>query len=96
MPHSGVMNDMHPDDAPSEPSFLGRLMLVVAVGAVLLIVYQLTMVFVIGFGGIIFAVALNNIAVPLQKWLKMPHHLALALTAIATVVLIVKIGRAHV
>ena len=66
-----------------EPGFIGKVLIVALVVALIAAVWKLQLVFILGFGAIIVAVALNNLAAPLAKWLHISHHFALALTTIA-------------
>src|SRR5882672_2853242 len=66
-----------------EPGFIGKILIVALVVALIAAVWKLQLVFILGFGAIIVAVALNNLAAPLVRWLHISHHFALALTTIA-------------
>lgn len=70
---------MQPDSSGG-PSFLAKVLIVAMVIAVLLAIWRISLVFMLGFGGIVFAVALNNIAAPLAR--RMPHALALSLALV--------------
>jgi predicted PurR-regulated permease PerM len=69
--------------AKTEPSFLGKVLLVVLVVAIAAAVWQLALVFILGFGAIIVAVTLDNLAGPVAERLRISQHLALGLTTIA-------------
>lgn len=71
-----------PDEKRSEPGFIGKVLLVAVVFVGMLTAFQLALVFIIAFGGVIVAVMLNNMTEPLQRNLKLPHHPALALTTV--------------
>lgn len=66
----------------AEPGFIGRVLIVALIVVGMLTAYQLALVFIIAFGGVIVAVMLNNMTQPLQRALKLPHHPALALTIV--------------
>jgi predicted PurR-regulated permease PerM len=67
----------------TEPSFLGKVLLVVLAVALAAAVWQLALVFILGFGAIIVAVTLDNLAAPVAERLRIPQHLALGLTTLA-------------
>jgi predicted PurR-regulated permease PerM len=67
----------------SELSFLGKVLLVVLVVALALAVWQLSLMFILGFGAIIVAVTLDNLASPVADRLRISHHLALGITTVA-------------
>jgi len=46
----------------TEPSFLGKVLLVALVVALAAVIWQLALVFILGFGSIIVAVTLDNLA----------------------------------
>ena len=73
----------------TEPSFLGKVLLVVLVVALAAAVWQLALVFILGFGAIMAAVTLDNLAAPVAQRLRIPQHLALALTTVGLVLLVV-------
>jgi predicted PurR-regulated permease PerM len=74
----------------TEPSFLGKVLLVLLVIALAFAVWQLALVFILAFGAIIVAVTLDSLSAPVAERLKMPQHWALALTT--TVLFIVSVG----
>ena len=74
----------------TEPSFLGKVLLVALVIALAAAVWQLALVFILGFGAIIVAVTLDNLAAPVAEKLRVSQHWALALTTI--VLFLVSIG----
>jgi predicted PurR-regulated permease PerM len=67
----------------SEPSFLSKVLLVLLVVGLALAAWQLALVFVLGFGAIIVAVTLDNLAAPVAERLRISQHLALGLTTVA-------------
>jgi predicted PurR-regulated permease PerM len=74
----------------TEPGFLGKVLLIVLVLALAFAVWQLALVFILGFGAIIVAVTLDSLSAPVAERLKMPQHWALALTT--TVLFVISIG----
>jgi predicted PurR-regulated permease PerM len=74
----------------TEPSFLGKVLIVVLVVALAAAVWQLALVFILGFGAIIAAVTLDSLSAPVAEKLKMSQHWALALTT--TVLFLISIG----
>ncbi len=72
----------------SEPSFVGKVLIAGTVLALLLAAWWVAQVLLIGFGGIVVAVALNNIARPLAQRTGVSEHVALALTTIGLVILV--------
>ena len=72
------------------PGFTGKIFIIVVVAAVILAIWKIAPVFMLGFGGIVVAVALDNIATPLARRSRLPHTAALGLAVIGlTLVLIV-------
>jgi len=78
---------------PSEPShsdrpgFVAKILIIVVVVAVLLATWKIAPVFMLGFGGIVVAVALNNIATPLALRTGLPHTASLGLTVVGLTLL---------
>ncbi len=68
------------------PSFVAKIWIVVAVAALLLATWKIAPVFMLGFGGIVVAVALNNITTPLARRTGLPHTASLALTVLGLTV----------
>ena len=64
------------------PGFVAKVWIIVAVGALILAAWNLSTVFVLGFGGIVVAVALDNIASPLARRTRLPHTASLGLTVL--------------
>jgi predicted PurR-regulated permease PerM len=66
---------------PHTPSpdaiFVRRVLIAAAVVGLILVLWQVSLVLILTFGGIVVAVALRNIAAPLGRWLKLPDRLAL-------------------
>jgi predicted PurR-regulated permease PerM len=65
------------------PGFVAKVWIIVAVAAVLLATWKVAPVFMLGFGGIVVAVALDNVAAPLARRTGLPHTASLGLTVIA-------------
>jgi len=64
------------------PGFVAKVWIIVAVAAVLLATWKIAPVFMLGFGGIVVAVALNNVATPLAHRTGLPHTASLGLTVL--------------
>lgn len=79
-----------PTQRQTEPSFLGKVLIVLLVIALAAAVWQLALVFILGFGAIIVAVTLDSLSAPVAEKLKMSQHWALALTT--TVLFLISIG----
>jgi predicted PurR-regulated permease PerM len=77
------------DQRQTEPSFLGKVLIVVLVVALAVAAWQLGLVFILGFGAIMVAVTLDNLAAPVAERLRISQHFALALTTVALVLLAV-------
>jgi predicted PurR-regulated permease PerM len=75
--------------APPDLSFIGKVLMTVLVLVVLLTFWRLAQVFLLGFGGIVIGVALNNMAAPLTKKTGMSYRLALAITTVGLIVVTV-------
>ena len=73
----------------TEPTFLGKVLIVALVIALGAAIWQLGLVFILGFGAIMAAVTLDNLAAPVAERLRISQHLALALTTVALVLLAV-------
>jgi predicted PurR-regulated permease PerM len=67
---------------PGGPGFVAKVWIVVAVAAVILAIWKVAPVFMLRFGGIVVAVALDNIAAPLAQRTRLPHTAALGLTVL--------------
>lgn len=67
----------------SEPGFIFKVLFVALVGVMLAAIYTVSLVFILSFGAIIVAAALNNLAAPLARQLRIPHRLALAIATLA-------------
>lgn len=72
-----------PTQRQTEPSFLGKILVIVLVIALAAAIWQLALVFILGFGAIIVAVTLDSLSAPVAERLKMSHPWALALTTTA-------------
>jgi len=64
------------------PSFVAKILIIVVVAAVILATWQIAPVFMLGFGGVVVAVALDNIAIPLARRTRLPQTAALAVTVL--------------
>jgi predicted PurR-regulated permease PerM len=73
----------------TEPSFIGKVLIVALVVALVVAVWQLALVFILGFGAIMTAVTLDNLAAPVARKLRVSQHLALALTTLGLILLVV-------
>jgi predicted PurR-regulated permease PerM len=82
-------NQRQTEPRQTEPSFLGKVLIVLLVIALAAAVWQLALVFILGFGAIMTAVTLDNLAAPVAERLRISQHFALALTTIALVLLTV-------
>jgi predicted PurR-regulated permease PerM len=69
----------------SEPGFIGKVLIVALVVALLTAVWTMALVFVLAFGGVVVAVALNNLATPLEDRSHLPHQAALAIVTLGLV-----------
>ncbi len=71
---------------PHRPSadtiFFRRVLLTALVVVIMLALWQVSLVLILTFGGIVVAVALRNIAAPLGRWLRVPDRLALLITVL--------------
>lgn len=78
----------NPQAAPPHPemNFAAKVLLAVVVGVLLLTFWRLAQVFLIGFGGIVVAVALNNMAGPLSRKTGLSDNVALGITTVGLVV----------
>jgi len=83
-------NQRETEPRQSEPTFLGKVLIVVLVAALAVAAWQLSLVFIPGFGAIMAAVTLDNLAAPVAEKLGVSQHFALALTTI--VLVLVSIG----
>ena len=83
-------NQRETEPRQSEPTFLGKVLIVVLVAALAVAAWQLSLVFILGFGAIMAAVTLDNLAAPVAEKLGVSQHFALALTTI--VLVLVSIG----
>jgi predicted PurR-regulated permease PerM len=67
----------------TEPTFLGKVLIVVLVVALVAAAWQLAIVVILGFGAIIVGVTLDSLAAPVAQRLRISQHLALGVTTIA-------------
>jgi len=73
---------VEPNFPRTEPGFLGKVLIVALVVALLAAIWKMALVFMIAFGGVIVAVALNNLSYPLVKRLNLARHAALAVVTV--------------
>lgn len=62
--------------------FVRRVLIAVLVVGLILALWQVSLVLILTFGGIVVAVALRNIAAPVGRWLKISDRLALLITVL--------------
>src|SRR5262245_22870805 len=67
----------------TEPSFIAKVLIILLVIALAAAVWQLSLVFILGFGAILAAVTLDSLSAPVAQRLGISQHLALALTSVA-------------
>jgi predicted PurR-regulated permease PerM len=72
----------------AEPGFVAKLVIIAVTIIVIWVVWQTALVFLLGFGGIVVAVVLTTLSVPLARRFRMPPQLALAIVAVALVLLL--------
>jgi predicted PurR-regulated permease PerM len=73
--------------ARTEPGFIAKLLIIVVMGIVIAVLWRTALVFMLGFGGIVVAVVLTTLSLPLARRFRLPHHGALAIVTIGLVVL---------
>jgi len=73
----------------TEPGFIGKVLIVALAVALLAAAWKMALVFMLAFGGVLVAVAFNNLAVPFAKWSKMSHHAALAVVVVGLILVAV-------
>jgi len=71
-----------PHQPTADAVFVRRILLAAMVVGVLLVLWQVSLVLILTFGGIVVAVALRNIAAPLGRWLRVPDQIALLITVL--------------
>lgn len=76
------------DTSQGEARFVRRVLITVAIGGAVLLLWQLRPVLVLLFGAILIASIFRAIAAPMQKHLKIPERIAVALSVMLIVVLI--------
>jgi len=72
----------------TEPGFIAKILIVLRVAALAMAVWQLALVFILGFGSIIAAVTLDSLSAPVAERLRIPQHFALAITTVALFVVL--------
>ena len=84
------MTEASPAPSPSGgPSFVARVLTITAVVVIILAFWRISPVFMLGFGGIVVAVALDHIASPLTRRLGVPRALALLLSVLGLTIVFV-------
>lgn len=76
-PHGSIPHQPSPDAVFARRALLGGMVI-----ALLLALWQVSLVLILTFGGIVVAVALRNIAGPLGRWLRVPDRMALLITVL--------------
>lgn len=76
-PHGSVPHKPSPDAVFARRALLGGLVV-----GLLLALWQVSLVLILTFGGIVVAVALRNLAGPLGRWLRVPDRVALLITVL--------------
>jgi predicted PurR-regulated permease PerM len=76
-PHGSV-----PHQPSADSVFVRRVLLGGLAVGLLLALWQVSLVLILTFGGIVVAVALRNIAAPLGRWLRVPDQIALLITVL--------------
>ncbi|GAA0549046.1 putative PurR-regulated permease PerM [Rhizomicrobium palustre] len=76
-PHGSI-----PHKPSADAVFVRRALLGGLVVGLLLALWQVSLVLILTFGGIVVAVALRNLAGPLGRWLKVPDRVALLITVL--------------
>ncbi|MGK2951951.1 MAG: AI-2E family transporter [Thiobacillus sp.] len=76
------------DDRASSIAGSNTLLLAVALGLLMLLAWRLSDVLLLLFGGVIVAVALNAMAAPLERWLRLPQRAAVGVTVALTLIVI--------
>ncbi len=76
-PHGTIPHQPSPDAVFVRRALLGGLVV-----GLLLALWQVSLVLILTFGGIVVAVALRNIAGPLGRWLRVPDQIALLITVL--------------
>lgn len=83
-----VAEPLNNDPRQRDASFIRRVLITVAIAGAALLLWQLRGVLVLLFGAILIATIFRAIAAPLQRHLKIPERIAVALSVILVVVLI--------
>jgi Predicted permease len=76
-PHGTIPHQPSPDAQFARRALLGGLVI-----GLLLALWQVSLVLILTFGGIVVAVALRNIAAPVGRWLRVPSQIALLITVL--------------
>jgi predicted PurR-regulated permease PerM len=76
-PHGQIPHQPTPD-----ATFVRRVLIAALIVGLMLALWQVSLVLILLFGGIVVAVALRNIAAPLGRWLRVPDRIALLITVL--------------
>lgn len=76
-PHGSIPHTPSPDAVFVRRALLGGLVI-----GLLLALWQVSLVLILTFGGVVVAVALRNIAAPVGRWLRVPDRVALLITVL--------------
>ena len=79
-PHGQIPHRPTPDAV-----FVRRVLIAALIFGLMLALWQVSLVLILIFGGVVVAVALRNIAAPLQRWLRVPDRIALLITVLDVV-----------
>ena len=83
------MTKSSPAASSSGLSFVARVLIVTAIAVIVLAFWRISSVFMLGFGAIVVAVALDHIASPLARRFGLPHGLALLLAVLGLTVIFI-------
>lgn len=79
---SGALPERPRGDAAQEPSFVRKVLIVALVIVLLLALWQVSLVLILTFGGVVLSVALRNLSAPLQRFFRLPAPLALLIATL--------------
>lgn len=71
-----------PHQPTPEAIFVRRVLIAAVMVGLILVLWQISLVLILTFGGVVIAVALRNLAAPLGRWLKVSDRLALLYTVL--------------
>ena len=81
--------DHIPRPALSEAIFVRRLLIIALIVGFVFVLWRVSLVVILIFGGILVAVALRNVAVPLSRYTRLPYRFALILTVVLLAAIVV-------